>query len=93
MVVFKVEFFNVASELPTSFSYLQFRVQLRQPGAQAASLRLQAGVDLLDENSLLSYLLCLLMADLFYYMVSAFHVLTALSTRPKYSTRSRTTAA
>ena len=46
-----------------------------------------------DENSLLSYLLCLLMADLFYYMVSAFHVLTALSTRPKYSTRSRTTAA
>ena len=56
-------------------------------------MRLQAGVDLLDENSLLSYLLCLLMADLFYYMVSAFHVLTALSTRPKYSTRSRTTAA
>ena len=36
VVVFKVEFSNVASELPTSFYYLQFRVQLRQPGAQAA---------------------------------------------------------
>ncbi len=38
-----------------------------------------------DENSLLSYLLCLLMADLSYYMVLAFHVPTALSNRPKYS--------